>query len=579
MAGNVLSISDTPVHISFVKNHFDGIVALAALVGLVFFAALDILTIRRNVDQRVFLAIEMLVVVLMPLSVWPIIVACIYIIWGDWMDALFNHCLAATPPWWCSLINSVGWPVNTIPSALVIAATIAIIGLSAAFVLYICIAAIMAKLKGNVFLPIYPGVSSLSSPGTGRRWYLVGTQKTPTERAAMVSHCAQYIFRNSVFRKHAFEPAGWAIFRGIIAFQLHSAIIYTPHDTMYTVTSCESFVRFFGYFSVTAFTADLTSFDNFNSTIVPYANPPPVLSPNESFISWTPAVWATPGPYPPAVFDLRWTGDYSLVMWASSALSIGFMNSTQVNLTSPLILAPFKDYTISLVLIKYTRGAFIFHSFLPDVITSVDSRSNTSVATFSFNNFCQQVLARDFSAPSIFSSIAYVLSEIGGTLSFIDGLFALVFGRTIMAILFGQSYSPIPPPYVGSHVEYAEYVPGSRLISPFGLLGIVARKRLKRLIHVQYPHMLEDIECGGMAAYVSEVAIDAALMPDKPFSRERSSSPESSFIGEDAGGWDTIELSPRQTGSSASYLRLPYVVEELGDLEGSRPVDRSKDNK
>ncbi|KZP03519.1 hypothetical protein FIBSPDRAFT_941478 [Athelia psychrophila] len=327
---------------------------------------------------------------------------------------------------------------------------------------------------------------------------------------------------------------------------------------MLAVAQCTNFERFFGYFSVAAFTADLTSFDDFNSTITPHANPPPVLSPNESFSSPMPEVWATSGPYPPAVFNLRWTGDYSLVMWASSAFSIGLMNSTQVQMTRPLILAPFKDYTISLIFIRYSRGTSIFHSFIPDIITSVDSgsRSNTSVATFSFNNFCQQILERDLSAPSNFSSVANALSEIGGTLSFIDGLFALIFGRTITAILFG-----------------------SRIISPFGLLGVVARKSLKRLIHEQYPHMLEDIECGGMAAYVSEVAIDAALMPDKPSSKECSSFPESSFIGEDAGGWNTIELNPRQTGSSASYLRLPYVVEELGDLERNRPVDRSKDNK
>ncbi|KZP07926.1 hypothetical protein FIBSPDRAFT_996577 [Athelia psychrophila] len=561
MEGNYKSVSEISFHLSFIKNHFDGIIGLAALGGLGIFPALDILTIWRNVNQRVFLAIEIIVVVLMPLSVCPIIVACIWTIWRAWMTTLsVNHCFVATPPWWCSLIDVVGIPDDPISSALVIAATSAILGLNVAFVSYICIAAVMDKLSGNGFLPIYPGDSSLSSPGTGRRWYLFGAQRTPTERTVMVSHCAEYVFRNSVFRKHKFEPAGWAIFRGIIAvyaciglvvssayagftqFQLHSNTIYTPKDTMYTVTSCVEFDRFLAYFSVTALTADLISFDAFNSTIIPHTNPPPVLSPNESFSSPMPAVWATSSPYPPTKFDLQWTGDYSLVMWASSAHSIAFMNSTQVSLTSPLILAPFKDYTISLILIKYTRGALIFHSFAPDVITSVESRSgsNASVAIFSFNNFCQQILARDLSAPSTFSSVAYVLSEIGGTLSFIDGLFALVFGRTIMAILFG-----------------------SRIISPFGLLGIVTRNCFKRLIHEQYPLMLEDIDRGGMAAYISEVAIDAALMLDKSSSKGHISS-ESSFIGDDAGGADNISLRRLETGGSASYLRLPYVVEELG---------------
>ncbi|KZP24959.1 hypothetical protein FIBSPDRAFT_856313, partial [Athelia psychrophila] len=57
---------------------------------------------------------------------------------------------------------------------------------------------------------------------------------------------------------------------------------------------------------------------------------------------------------------------------------------------------------------------------------------------------------------------------------------------------------------------------GTRAISPFGLLGIVTRNRFKKLIHEQYPRIQEDIERGGMAAYVSEVAIDAGLMDMPP---------------------------------------------------------------
>lgn len=40
MAGNIKTISDTPYHISFVLNHFDGFVALAALFGLAIFVVL-----------------------------------------------------------------------------------------------------------------------------------------------------------------------------------------------------------------------------------------------------------------------------------------------------------------------------------------------------------------------------------------------------------------------------------------------------------------------------------------------------------------------------------------------------------
>lgn len=90
--------------------------------------------------------------------------------------------------------------------------------------------------------------------------------------------------------------------------------------------------------------------------------------------------------------------------------------------------------------------------------------------------------------------------------------------------------------------------------------------------------MLEDIEHGGIAAYISEVAIDAALI-DTPPPNGTISSAGSFRIGNEAGGGDPIELSRLQAGSSASYLRLSSVYHaELGDLESISLVDRPTDN-
>ncbi|KZP28699.1 hypothetical protein FIBSPDRAFT_947527 [Athelia psychrophila] len=89
---------------------------------------------------------------------------------------------------------------------------------------------------------------------------------------------------------------------------------------------------------------------------------------------------------------------------------------------------------------------------------------------------------------------------------------------------------------------------GTRMISPFGLLGMVTRNRFKRLIHEQYPHMQEDIEHGGMAAYISEVAIDAALMDAPP--AKGSTGP--SHIEDETGGGDAMELRHRQTGKRSA---------------------------
>lgn len=95
---------------------------------------------------------------------------------------------------------------------------------------------------------------------------------------------------------------------------------------------------------------------------------------------------------------------------------------------------------------------------------------------------------------------------------------------------------------------------------------MVTRNRFKRLIHEQYPRMLQDIESGGMAAYISEVAIDAALVDraDAPPSKRPTGSP-TSYSGYEAGEGegDAIHLlRPLQTGS---YLRLPRGGDELED--------------
>lgn len=105
---------------------------------------------------------------------------------------------------------------------------------------------------------------------------------------------------------------------------------------------------------------------------------------------------------------------------------------------------------------------------------------------------------------------------------------------------------------------------------------MITHTHLKRLIHEQYPNMQEDVDRGGMAAYISDVAIDAALL-DKPSATGNITSFEGSQIAH-AEGRESIELRRRQVGTSASYLRLPYTVKELGDLESKPDVGRSTDN-
>lgn len=64
--------------------------------------------------------------------------------------------------------------------------------------------------------------------------------------------------------------------------------------------------------------------------------------------------------------------------------------------------------------------------------------------------------------------------------------------------------------------------------------------------------MQEDIDRGGMAAYISEVAIDAALI-DGPTAKGHTSSTESALIGDEMESGNSVGLCV-QVGHSTSDL-------------------------
>lgn len=80
--------------------------------------------------------------------------------------------------------------------------------------------------------------------------------------------------------------------------------------------------------------------------------------------------------------------------------------------------------------------------------------------------------------------------------------------------------------------------------------------------------MQEDIEHGGMAAYITEVAIDAALIntpsaEGRPGPFQTSQTP---YNGDETSDGDAIHLRNLQT---RSYLRLSDPDDELGDFENT----------
>ena len=140
------------------------------------------MAVRKKVNQRVFLAIDIFVAICLPGCVWPVIWFSIQWIMGvtEGIDLPFF------------LENGFMW-------AFAFSTSIALVALSTVYVLYIGIAALLDKLSGRPFLPIYPGDFS---SGRAVKGGFLGPRRTPTERAAVVNHVSSYLFQNSVFRKH-----------------------------------------------------------------------------------------------------------------------------------------------------------------------------------------------------------------------------------------------------------------------------------------------------------------------------------------------------------------------------------------
>lgn len=86
-----------------------------------------------------------------------------------------------SPSWFCNLILLVGFPApeDGFTSAEVFTATAAILALNAAFLLFICVAAVADTVRGEKFLPIYPGDPSLFAPALPNTHNILGNRRAP----------------------------------------------------------------------------------------------------------------------------------------------------------------------------------------------------------------------------------------------------------------------------------------------------------------------------------------------------------------------------------------------------------------
>ena len=78
------------------------------------------------------------------------------------------------------------------------------------------------------------------------------------------------------------------------------------------------------------------------------------------------------------------------------------------------------------------------------------STDSTTAATFTFQPFQNVVVQQDLSAQSVFVLVVNILSSVGGIFAAIDGVYAIIFGRTILAIVTGE-FLRISPAYESTH--------------------------------------------------------------------------------------------------------------------------------
>ncbi|KDQ64256.1 hypothetical protein JAAARDRAFT_52232 [Jaapia argillacea MUCL 33604] len=197
----------------------------------------------------------------------------------------------------------------------------------------------------------------------------------------------------------------------------------------------------------------------------------------------------------------------------------------------------------------YTHG-----NLLPDLQAAVQFPPTTSSLVLSQAvEFSDMVTQEDYRRYTLISGLA----SIGGVFTVVDGVFAMAFGFSIMAI-----------------------ISGSKVISPFGVVGLILRKQLRHAIRQQYPGLKAEIQAGGMGSFLHDTAIGLSVLRDDPDveagpptgAAERRRRPTRAASQGDY-------LPDEKTGLAAEYQVEPYdprppeieEVENVGWVQYPRP--------
>ncbi|KDQ59835.1 hypothetical protein JAAARDRAFT_77775 [Jaapia argillacea MUCL 33604] len=173
----------------------------------------------------------------------------------------------------------------------------------------------------------------------------------------------------------------------------------------------------------------------------------------------------------------------------------------------------------------YTHGNFI---------TVAQFSGNVSTLLLSpavdFTNF---VIQEDYRQHTTLAGLA----SIGGVFTVADGIFAMLFGTPLFSLILG-----------------------SKAISPFGVLGILIWRKLRSAIRQQYPALGVEIEQGGMATFLHDVAVELDILDDGP---DQDGRPSEALYA---------KVSPRRSVSPTVPSQGGYELNSLFDNPSSHDL-------
>ncbi|EIM89040.1 uncharacterized protein STEHIDRAFT_154732 [Stereum hirsutum FP-91666 SS1] len=369
------------------------------------------------------------------------------------------------------------------------------------------------KIDGHPFRRFFATQTTLSSPrprGSAPLRWIAGRRRSEEEKHAVKQKCTQAFFRYSLFRKHPFEPALLGIVRGLVAMWatlgLLGYLVFLIYQQQTTASSTSTINRslvsidasgwdetikqwvYLGYDVSDIFVETTSSELEGKITIQLNGVSKP---PNDC--NGTTANWSLP-PY--STIDclyLSYIGNEPLSVWILG--SIGGKQDEVFpvarNYTSPFTLQPNTHVVGSVTVTKREYGktkwfAYTPRTNSPDISTFASNTSSMNLNT-SLPASTEWIISEEIVHTSIAGEALKIISTIGGIHVVVNGIFFVIFGRSLLAVLFG-----------------------GKPLSPFGVSGLFPSFRDR--IHKHYPVMEDDLKAGGMASFVEEVAMDIGVL-------------------------------------------------------------------